>query len=189
MELDFDADGNVLGGVRPPTLDVPAGVYKTRLVPFAPCFLLGGYEPGSTIKPFVGLAGLELGIVNDEDEVFSGGEFYLPNVSRPYRDWKRGGHGSVNIYEALEQSVNSYFYQLALDLGIDRMHDYLGQFGFGEPTGLDLLGEKSGVLPSRGATRIAVPVASAKTLSSYTTPAVHRRASPSTSPRDQPPNR
>ena len=94
----------------------------------------------------VGLAGLELGIVNDEDEVFSGGEFYLPNVSRPYRDWKKGGHGSVNIYEALEQSVNSYFYQLALDLGIDRMHDYLAPYGFGAPTGIEIPGEVGGTL-------------------------------------------
>jgi penicillin-binding protein 2 len=90
-----------------------------------------------------------LGVINDSDEVFSGGAFYLPNVSRPYRDWKRGGHGSVNIYEALEESVNSFFYQLALDLGIDRLHDYLAQFGFGAATGIDLLGESDGVLPSR----------------------------------------
>lgn len=154
------ADGSVLAMVSKPAYDpnlfvhgISSQDYSAILnAPGRPLFnrtLLGGYEPGSTIKPFVGLAGLELGVINDSDEVFSGGEFYLPNVSRPYRDWKRGGHGSVNIYEALEQSVNSFFYQLALDLGIDRMHDYLAQFGFGVPTGLDLLGETSGVLPSR----------------------------------------
>ena len=153
-------DGSVIAMVSKPAFDpnlfvhgIGAQAYRDILsAPGRPLFnrtLLGGYEPGSTIKPFVGLAGLELGVINDEDEVFSGGEYYLPNVSRPYRDWKRGGHGSVNIYAALEQSVNTFFYQLALDLGIDRMHDYLAQFGFGAPTGLDLLGENSGVLPSR----------------------------------------
>jgi penicillin-binding protein 2 len=153
-------DGSVVAMVSKPGYDpnlfvhgISSQDYSSILdAPGRPLFnrtLLGGYEPGSTIKPFVGLAGLELGVVNDSDEVFSGGEFYLPNVSRPYRDWKRGGHGSVNIYEALEESVNSYFYQLALDLGIDRMHEYLALFGFGAPTGLDLLGESSGILPSR----------------------------------------
>ena len=112
-------------------------------------FLLGGYEPGSTIKPFLGLGGLELGVIDAGHEVFSSGQFYLPNVSRPFRDWKRGGHGTVNILSAIEQSVNTFFYQLAIDLGIDRMHDYLAQFGYGERTGLDLLGEAAGVLPSR----------------------------------------
>lgn len=153
-------DGSVLAMVSKPAYDPNLFVHGISSADYSailnaagrPLFnrpLLGGYEPGSTIKPFVALAGLELGVVEVEDEVFSGGEFYLPNVSRPYRDWKRGGHGSVNLYEALEESVNSYFYQLALDLGIDRMHDYLAQFGFGAPTGLDLLGENAGVLPSR----------------------------------------
>ena len=111
--------------------------------------LNGGYEPGSTIKPFVGLGGLELGVVQRSDRIFSNGEFYLPDVDRPYRDWKDGGHGWVDIRGALEQSVNSYFYRLAYDLGIDRMHDYLQQFGFGVRTGIDLPGESSGLLPSR----------------------------------------
>jgi penicillin-binding protein 2 len=153
-------DGAVLAMVSKPAYDpnpfvhgIGAAAYRAILeAPGRPLFnrtLLGGYEPGSTIKPFVGLAGLELGVIDDRDEVFSGGEFYLPNVSRPYRDWKRGGHGTVDIYEALEESVNTFFYQLALDLGIDRMHDYLEQFGFGAPTGIDLVGENSGVLPSR----------------------------------------
>jgi len=154
------ADGEVLALVSKPAYDpnlfvhgIGSAEYQAILnAPGRPLFnrtLLGGYEPGSTLKPYVGLAGLELGVVNDRDTVFSGGEFYLPNVSRPYRDWKRGGHGTVDIYEALEESVNTYFYQLALDLGIDRMHDYLAQFGFGAPTGIDLPGENAGVLPSR----------------------------------------
>lgn len=121
--------------------------------PYRPLFnraVLGGYEPGSTIKPFVGLAGLELGVRTPSDGVRSTGEFRLPGQSQVYRDWLRGGHGWVNLNEALAQSVNTYFYQLAADLGIDRLSGYTGQFGFGAPTGIDLVGEASGVLPSRG---------------------------------------
>jgi penicillin-binding protein 2 len=111
--------------------------------------LKGGYEPGSTLKPFVGLAGLELDLVTPQTRVFSNGKFYIEGYSRPYRDWKDGGHGWVDIGSALEQSVNTYFYQLAMNMGIDRMHDYLAQFGFGEVTGIDVPGEGKGLLPSR----------------------------------------
>ncbi len=111
--------------------------------------LAGGYEPGSTIKPFIGLAGLELGLRTPADQTFSSGAFRLPNQQREYRDWRRGGHGYVNLREALAQSVNTYFYQLAVDLGIDRLSTYMAQFGFGRPTGIDLPGEGSGVLPTR----------------------------------------
>lgn len=111
--------------------------------------LIGTFEPGSTIKPFMALAGLELGIRKRSDTVFSSGEFYIPGQPRAYRDWRHGGHGRVDVVEALAQSVNTYFYSLALDLGIDRMSQYLGQFGFGAPTGIDLAGEGRGILPSR----------------------------------------
>ena len=153
-------DGAVLAMVSKPAFDpnlfvhgISSQDYSAILAsPGRPLFnrtLLGGYEPGSTLKPFLALAGLELGVVSAQDRVFSSGAYYLPGVSRPFRDWKKGGHGWVNMLEALEQSVNTYFYQLAYKLGIDRMHDYLDQFGFGTQTGLDLLGENSGVLPSR----------------------------------------
>jgi penicillin-binding protein 2 len=111
--------------------------------------LQGGYEPGSTLKPFIGLAGLELGVLSPDHTVFSKGYFQLPGQDHKYRDWKRQGHGMVDLKQAVAQSVNVYFYQLALDLGIDRIHSYLDQFGFGRPTGVDMLGEASGILPSR----------------------------------------
>lgn len=111
--------------------------------------LRGGYEPGSTLKPFVGLAGLELGLVTAQTRVFSNGTFYIEGYGHPYRDWKDTGHGWVTMETALEQSVNTYFYQLAMNLGIDRMHDYLAQFGFGSATGIDVQGEGKGLLPSR----------------------------------------
>lgn len=153
-------DGSVLALVSKPSFDandfvhgISSKNYQAILnAPGRPLFnraLLGGYEPGSTLKPFVGLAGLELDVITADQEVFSSGNYYLPGVSRPFRDWKKGGHGRVAIEAALEQSVNTYFYQLARELGIDVMHDYLAQFGFGQASGLDLLGESAGVLPSR----------------------------------------
>lgn len=153
-------DGSVIAMVSKPAYDPNAFVhgishkaYQDILnAPGRPLFnraLRGGYEPGSTLKPFVGLAGLEAGLVNEETRVFSNGKFYIEGYSRPYRDWKPGGHGWVTMTSALEQSVNTYFYQLASDLGIDRMHDYLAQFGFGEASGIDVPGEGKGILPSR----------------------------------------
>jgi penicillin-binding protein 2 len=152
-------DGSVLAMVSKPAFDpnpfvhgISTEDYRSILrAPGRPLFnraLLGGYEPGSTVKPYIGLAGLELGAITPEERVFSNGRFFLPGVAKPFRDWKKGGHGWVTIYGAIEQSVNTYFYQLAMKLGIDRMHDYLAQFGFGTRSGLDLLGENAGVLPS-----------------------------------------
>jgi penicillin-binding protein 2 len=112
-------------------------------------FLAGGYEPGSTIKPLIALAGLDAGVITPETRVFSRGWFELPGHSRRYRDWRRGGHGWVDLEQALAESVNVYFYQLAVDLGIDRISRELALFGLGRTTGLDLPGEISGVLPTR----------------------------------------
>lgn len=153
-------DGSVIALVSKPAYDPNAFVggisqkaYNDILsAPGRPLFnraLNGAYEPGSTLKPFVGLAGLELELVTPETRVFSNGRFYIEGYDRPYRDWKDGGHGWVDIRGALEQSVNTYFYQLAMDMGIDRMHDYLAQFGFGSVTGIDVPGEGKGLLPSR----------------------------------------
>ncbi|HET9483914.1 MAG TPA: penicillin-binding protein 2 [Xanthomonadales bacterium] len=127
--------------------------YKALLeADYRPLFnkaLQGGYEPGSTVKPFLGLAGLELGLRTPTSTVNSTGQFRLEGASHVWRDWKRGGHGRVDLHEAIAQSVNFYFYQLAVDLGIDRMNEYMSRFGFGRRTGIDLQGEASGLLPSR----------------------------------------
>ncbi|PKM10570.1 MAG: penicillin-binding protein 2 [Gammaproteobacteria bacterium HGW-Gammaproteobacteria-5] len=111
--------------------------------------LLGGYEPGSTIKPLLALIGLELGLRKPSDTVLSTGAYKLPGQNREYRDWKRGGHGRIDLRESLAQSVNTYYYTLATELGIDRISTQMARFGFGAPTGIDLLGETSGILPSR----------------------------------------
>ena len=111
--------------------------------------LRGVYPPGSTVKPFLALGGLALGIRRPSDTVLSTGEFCIPGQSRCYRDDKRGGDGTVNMIRAIELSTNTYFYRLALDMGIDRLASWMGSLGFGKKTGIDLVGEVEGILPSR----------------------------------------
>jgi penicillin-binding protein 2 len=111
--------------------------------------LRGVYPPGSTVKPFLALGGLELGLRKPSDTVFSNGQFCLPGQTRCYRDDKRGGDGTVDMVTAIEKSTNTYFYKLALDMGIDRLSQWMGRFGFGRKTGVDLIGESDGILPSR----------------------------------------
>jgi penicillin-binding protein 2 len=112
--------------------------------------LYGRYPPGSTVKPFVGLAGLEYGAKLANGKTWCPGFYQLKNQQHRYRDWKRSGHGSVDLHRSVVESCDVYFYELALELGIDRMHDFLGLFGFGAPTGIDLGTESRGLLPSRG---------------------------------------
>jgi penicillin-binding protein 2 len=109
----------------------------------------GGYETGSTIKPYMALAGLYYKIIGLNYSMFSKGYFQLPKQKRKYHDWKKGGHGKVNIVDSLTQSVNSFYYDLAVKLGIDRIHDFLYLFKFGELSHIELLGEIKGLLPSR----------------------------------------
>lgn len=114
----------------------------------------GGYEPGSTIKPYMALAGLYHDLIDADYSYFSRGYFQLPNQDRKYHDWKRGGHGKVDIINSLAESVNVFYYDLANRLGIDRIHDFLKPFGFGQITGIDISGESQGILPSREWKRI-----------------------------------
>lgn len=111
--------------------------------------LRGQYPPGSTVKPFIGLAGLEYNVTEFQHKLYCPGYYQLPNVKHKYRDWKRWGHGSVNLNDAITQSCDVYFYDLARTLGIDRLHEFMQKFGFGKKTGIDLVGERSGLLPSR----------------------------------------
>ncbi|WP_430387227.1 penicillin-binding protein 2 [Dyella sp. 20L07] len=111
--------------------------------------LKSAYPPGSTVKPFLALGGLEYGIRRPEDTVLSTGEFCIPGQQRCYRDDVRGGNGVVNMVRAIQLSTNTYFYRLALDMGIDRLSAWMGSLGFGKKTGIDLLGEAEGILPSR----------------------------------------
>jgi len=110
--------------------------------------LNGRYAPGSTIKGLVSLAGLSNGW-NRNSEVVCPGYFQLKGSSHRYRCWRRGGHGSTNMIESIMQSCDVFYYQMANSLGIDKLHAFLGRFGLGKQTGIDLLGEPSGLMPSR----------------------------------------
>ena len=109
----------------------------------------GGYEPGSTFKPYMALAGLYYHVIDLNFNMFSKGYFQLPNQKRKYHDWRRGGHGKIDIKQSLAQSVNTFYYALAVKLGIDRIHEFLSYFKFGKLSNIELLGERKGVLPSR----------------------------------------
>ena len=110
--------------------------------------LIGQYPPGSTVKPIVALAGLHYGITWPEKTMYAGPYFQLPGKARKYRDWKKGGHGIVNMNSAIAQSCDVYFYDLGDKLGIDHMHEFLIQFGLGSITHLDTVGEVKGLIPS-----------------------------------------
>ena len=107
--------------------------------------LRGLYPPGSTVKPFVALAGLEYEAITADQKLFCPGYYQLPGVTHKYRDWKKGGHGAVDMNQAITESCDVYFYRLAATLGIDNMVSFMQKFGFGEKTGIDLVGEKTGL--------------------------------------------
>ncbi|QRN03797.1 penicillin-binding protein 2 [Legionella sp. MW5194] len=108
----------------------------------------GLYPPASTVKPYVGLAGLEKGVIDTGFSVYDPGWFRLPGVSHAYRDWKKGGHGMINLKRAITVSCDTYFYQLGHKLGIAEIEKMLSQFGFGQMTQVDLYEEAPGILPS-----------------------------------------
>ncbi len=108
----------------------------------------GTYPPGSTIKPLMALAGLETGTVEPDDDIFCPGYFMLPKSRHRYRDWRKEGHGRVDMREAVMTSCDVYFYRLAATMGIERIHQTMTRMGFGVPTGIDISGERSGIMPS-----------------------------------------
>lgn len=110
----------------------------------------GQYPPASTVKPHLALLGLEEGVIKPDTTISDRGVFTLKNVSHQWRDWNPYGHGQVNVVDAIEQSCDTYFYDLGYKLGIDRITDSMEQFGFGEYSGLDLFEESAAILPSRG---------------------------------------
>ena len=111
--------------------------------------LRGLYPPGSTIKPIVALAGLDTGVFTEKTRVFDPGFYQLSGHSHKYRNWNRSGDGWVDMEVAVARSNDTYFYDLAFKLGIDRLHNYLSQFGIGQRVSLDLFEEAEGLMPSR----------------------------------------
>ncbi len=111
--------------------------------------LTGAYPPGSTFKPFMAMMALELGRRTPEYTISDPGYFTLPGVAHRWRDWKLGGHGAVNLHRSIVISCDTYYYGVANDTDIDALHGFLSHFGFGQPTGIDIDGERGGLLPSK----------------------------------------
>ena len=111
--------------------------------------LRGQYPPGSTLKPMLAIAALDSGIATRDYTIWDPGYYQLNSAGRRYRDWKRGGHGWVDLKSAMAESCDVYFYDVAVKMGVDTMSSYLSQFGFGEDATLDVAGALSGLLPSR----------------------------------------
>ena len=154
------SSGAVLAFVSTPTFDPNLFAYgighedyqELLHSPRRPLFnraLNGQYPPGSTIKPIMALAGLEADTDTASKGSYCGGWYSLPGSTHRYRDWKKEGHGELDLSRAIIESCDVFFYRLALDLGIERMYGTFTDFGFGSPTGVDLPGESSGLAPSR----------------------------------------
>ena len=154
------ANGDVLTFASTPAFDPnlfaagisPSDYRALNQDPDHPLFnraLAGSYPPGSTVKPFLGLAGLVNSSLDPSRRSMCVGYFTLPGNRHRYRDWKPEGHGLMDMHDSIVQSCDVYFYQLALTLGIDEMHRFMTAFGFGAPTQLDIPGEKAGLIPSR----------------------------------------
>ena len=152
-------NGQVLALVSSPTFD--PNIFNENLTtnkynelqnnPDQPLFnraVLGTYSPGSLIKPILGLAALQLGVTNLTQRHICKGHYSLPGNTHRYRDWLSSGHGSINLHNAIAQSCDVFFYEIGVQIGIDRMHDYLDQFGLGQKTNIELTGERAGLIPS-----------------------------------------
>ncbi|KZE24955.1 penicillin-binding protein 2 [Crenobacter luteus] len=153
-------DGGVLAFVSKPGFDpslfidgIDSATWKALNedweTPLVNRALRGVYPPGSTFKPFMAMAALEAGAISQTEVRPAPGFFTLPGSSHRFRDSKPSGNGSANLARAVVVSSDTFFYKLAWEMGIDRIHPYLAQFGLGRKTGIDLDGEAIGVLPSK----------------------------------------
>ena len=153
------SNGDVIAYVSTPAFDpnlFARGLTRAQYIaltedPNRPMYdrtIRGVYPPGSTVKPLFAMAALEYGVVTSHDTRYCRGIWSAPGYGRARRDWKPGGHGSVDMRKAIATSCDVYFYDIARLMGIDRMAEFVGQFGLGAPTGIDIPGERVGILPS-----------------------------------------
>lgn len=153
-------DGSVLAMVSSPSYDPNPFVkgisyqsYKTLLqdknLPLINRVTQGLYPPASTVKPYMAMSALLTGVITPQTTFFGAPTWTLPGTDRRYRDWKKSGHGMLDVTKAIEESADTFFYQVAFMMGIDRIHSMLSQFGYGKSTGIDLNEEYNGLLPSR----------------------------------------
>ncbi|ARD21335.1 MULTISPECIES: penicillin-binding protein 2 [Shewanella] len=153
-------DGGVLAMVSSPTYDpnlfvhgISSKAYSALLNdksrPLINRATQGQYSPASTIKPHVALLGLEEKTITEKTRIWDPGFWQIPNVERKYRDWKRWGHGWVDVYSSIMDSCDTFFYDLAYKVGVDKIAQFMSQFGFGESTGIDIYEEANGIMPSK----------------------------------------
>lgn len=154
------ADSSILAMATNPSYDsnlfvdgISAQDYKNLLEdPDRPLYsraTQGTYPPASTVKPYLAVAGLKEEKITPNSTVFDPGFWILPNTTQKFRDWKKSGHGRTDVNKAITESSDTFFYQLAYDMGIDKMSVWMKMFGFGMPTGLDLHEESAGIMPTR----------------------------------------
>ena len=158
--IEDPRDGSVLAMVSAPSYDpnpfvkgISYKAYKTLLadknLPLINRVTQGLYPPASTVKPYMAMSALLTKVITPSFTIFGAPTWTLPGTDRQYRDWKKSGHGTLDVTKAIEESADSFFYQVAFMMGIDRIHTMLSQFGYGKPTGIDLNEEYAGLLPSR----------------------------------------
>ncbi|QZN96972.1 peptidoglycan DD-transpeptidase MrdA [Symbiopectobacterium purcellii] len=109
----------------------------------------GLYPPASTVKPYIAASALSANVITPTTSLFDPGWWQLPGSEKRFRDWKKWGHGRLNVTKSLEESADTFFYQVAYDMGIDRLAEWMNKFGYGEYTGIDLAEERSGNMPTR----------------------------------------
>lgn len=156
------SNGEILAMVSSPSYDpnlfvdgISARKYSKLLLdkdkPLFNRTIQGSYPPASTVKPFIAIAALAEGIIHPNSNIYDIGWWQLPNTDKRYRDWKRWGHGQVNVIRSIESSVDTFYYQIAYNLGIDKLSAWMKQFGYGERTGIDIASseESRGIMPTK----------------------------------------
>lgn len=153
-------DSSVLAMVSTPSYDnnlfvdgISGADYKRLLEdPARPLYsraTQGVYPPASTVKPFISVAAQTENVINQNTTIFDPGYWMLPNTTKRFRDWKKTGHGYTDLNKAITESSDTYFYQVAYNLGIDRLSSWMKRFGFGMPTGIEISEEASGNIPTK----------------------------------------
>ncbi|NLS55901.1 peptidoglycan DD-transpeptidase MrdA [Hafnia alvei] len=153
-------DGGILAMVSSPSYDPNPFVngisyksYQALLdnsdLPLINRVTQGIYPPASTVKPFMATSALFAGVITPQTTFFGQPTWVLPGTNRHYRDWLKTGHGMLNVTKAIEESADTFFYQVAYEMGIDRIHEWLSKFGYGQYSGIDLMEQAKGVLPDR----------------------------------------
>ncbi|UCQ26338.1 penicillin-binding protein 2 [Edwardsiella tarda] len=153
-------DGGILAMVSSPSYDpnpfvngISYKAYNALLhnpaLPLINRVTQGIYPPASTVKPYMASAALLAGVITPQTTFFGAPTWTLPGTHRRYRDWLKSGHGILNVVKAIEESADTFFYQVAYEMGIDRIHQWMSQFGYGQLSGIDLDEEARGVLPDR----------------------------------------